>query len=151
MSSGKALPRLLRLRQLEEEQARLELEAQLMARNMALERQQRIVERQDSERREFEEAVQHARTADRTGAVMELGLILDQRLWAEKSLAAAESAVDRSRATFLQKRIGRRQVESLVEEQALLAREEANRRDQQQLDDWYGRRRSGKTGGTCGE
>jgi hypothetical protein len=66
-------------------------------------------------------------------------------------LKEAERELERQREEFLRRRVDRRQVETLVTEARLGAEQEAGRRAQQMLDDWYGRRRRKEAEGASGE
>jgi flagellar biosynthesis chaperone FliJ len=128
------------LRQLEEEQSRLELDAAVGLRNQAKDRVSDALRLQSQSRNAFATAVRDEDPAGRARATLELGETLDLRLRAEERAVHADAEVEKRRDEFLLKRMGRQQVESLVEKQAAQAREEYSRRAQQMLDDWYGRK-----------
>jgi flagellar export protein FliJ len=140
MASSKVLPRLLRLRELEEEQSRAELEASVGVRNRAAAELDRAIQRQNQGRVAFASAIERQNSAERTAATLVLGQVLGQRIEAEEVFAVAESEVELRRDAFLLKRMSRQQVETLVEKQVAQAREQTSRRAQQMLDDWYGRK-----------
>jgi flagellar biosynthesis chaperone FliJ len=138
MAVSRALRRLLRIRNLEEEQCRLALESA----------------RGDLNRLEQALAATHER--DRrgrslVGASLYNGQLTDRLAGLEETktaarfvkvltprIAAAESRVATLRQEFLAKRVERRQAETLIEETEARDAIEASRRAQQSLDDWYG-------------
>jgi flagellar export protein FliJ len=140
MTVKRVLSRLLRLRELEEEQSRLELEAAVGNRNRVAQELTVVVHRQIQGRMDFVNGISEKDTAGRTGAVIEMEQARRQRLRIEPRLESADAVVMRQREQFMARRIGRRQVETLVDQERLAAREQAGRRAQQMLDDWYGRR-----------
>jgi flagellar export protein FliJ len=140
MAVRRVLARLLRLRELEEEQRRLELEAAVGERNQMAQEMSRAEERQARGRKSFVAGLGEPDSAGRFGGVMEMEHARRLQQLIEPRLVAAEDAMLRRREVFLTSRTGRRQVEILVERQEETERESAMRRAQQMLDDWYGRR-----------
>ena len=140
MAVRRVLSRLLRLRELEEEQSRVELEIAVGKRNRVAEQLAQAVQRQAQGRRNFANGIVERDTTSRTGAVMEMEQARRQQLRIEPRLAAADTEVGRQREEFLARRTKRRQVETLVDQERAMIREEAGRRAQQVLDDWYGQR-----------
>lgn len=137
----RTLSRLLRLRELEEELSRLELELAVAERNRA---QQEIVlaaRRQEQGRRNFAAAIAEQNRLARAAGLFETEEARRQRLRLHPKLEAADAEMARQQAEFLLRRTGRRQVETLVENEHGKAEVEAGRRAQQMLDDWYGRRK----------
>ncbi|MGA3263213.1 MAG: hypothetical protein ABSC47_04120 [Terracidiphilus sp.] len=138
MAVSRALRRLLRIRDLEEEQGRLALESAL------------------GELRHLENAL--AATVDRArrgrqlvGASAYSGELPDRLAGLEETRAAgrhatalrpriadAELDVVALRQEFLARRVERRQAETLIQETEARDAIEAGRRGQQALDDWYG-------------
>lgn len=145
MAVSVALRQLLRIRELEEEQCRLRLEAAV------------------GELRRLEHAAEAAAQWDRRGrgllaASARTGQLTDRLAGIEESRAATrltsvltprieeeEQEVVALREEFLAKRVERRQAETLIEEAAARDAIEADRRSQQALDDWHGSRRHRKT------
>jgi flagellar export protein FliJ len=140
MAVKPVLHRLLRLRELEEELSRVELETAVGNRNRVADELATAVERQARNRRSFAASAGERDTASRAGSViaMEHARKLLSRI--EPRLDATEREVIRQREAFLSKRTARQQVETLLEREQSAAREESSRRAQQMLDDWYGRR-----------
>ncbi|WP_263359581.1 hypothetical protein [Acidicapsa ligni] len=140
MARPEVLRRVLRLRELQEEQSRLMLEA-AAAERMRMERvMESAVQLQVSGRRSFLSAVLAADGPGRVGGNFDQqqGGSLKEQI--APQLAAAEIKVGQQRAEFLSRRTERRQVVILIENEQALADTAIERRTQQILDDWYGRR-----------
>jgi flagellar biosynthesis chaperone FliJ len=140
MAAKQGLNRLLRVRQLEEELSRVELEVAVGDRNRMGEELASVAQRQAAGRRDLVRGIMERDTAGRAGSVIEVEQARRLQLRMEPRLEAAEDEVARQREEFLARKRDRRQVETLVDEQQRIAREAAGRRAQQMLDDWYGRR-----------
>ena len=134
------LLRLLRLRQLEEDQSRQTLEAAVVERDHAQRQFAMAAEHQTLGRRQFVSGVLRQNPLERTGAVLEIERAAREQTRLLPMLEAAEIEVTQRRALFLAQRTDRRQVETLVENERLKSEVEVARRAQQMLDDWYGRR-----------
>jgi flagellar export protein FliJ len=146
------LERLWRLRELEEEQSRLELEARVGDRNRAAQRLAGAVESGARSRKAFAAALGDPNTATRQGALLELEHARRRQAVLRPQLEQAEGELEIRREEFLARRTERRQVETLLEREQAMALEETARRAQQMLDDWYGRRIVDKRpGGADGE
>jgi flagellar export protein FliJ len=149
MAVQRILRRLQRLRELEEEQSRLELEAAVGNRNRVAQELAAAVQQQIQGRTDFVNGISEEDASGRTGAVIEIEQARRQRLRIEPRLEAADIEVAKQREEFMARRTGRQQVETLVDQERKTEREEAGRRAQQMLDDWYGRRgpKEGARGG----
>lgn len=141
MAVSSGLRRLLRIRELEEEQNRQALESAM------------------GELHRLEAALDASHERERRGrglvtASARGGALQDRWAGVEESRAAgsyaaalgpmiaeAEQDVVRVRAEFLGKRVERRQAETLIEEAEAREAVEAARRGQQALDDWHSSRR----------
>lgn len=136
----KAIQRLLRLRELEEEQSRRRLEAatrQLSQIELAMES---AVQRQVQSRENFLAAVTENDVQRRVGSILDMGQGVQHQRHIEPTLRAIEIEVVSQRAEFLSKRTYRQQVETLIANARQRADADTTRRAQQMLDDWYGRR-----------
>jgi hypothetical protein len=140
VSVKRVLNRLLRIRELEEEQSRLEFEFAVANRDRVFQARSAAVARQALGRSIFVAEASNRDTAGRTGAVIEMEQARRLLPLIEAHLAPAEAEVERKREAFLERRVARLQVETLESEERLAVREETARRAQQMLDDWYGRR-----------
>jgi len=140
MAKRNVLERLWRLRELEEEQSRLELEAQVGERNHIAQQLAEAIAGAARSRGEFVARLGDSDTAGRTGALVELEQGRRRQTAIRPQLDNAEAAVELRREEFLARRTTRRQVETLLDREREAARVEAARRAQQMLDDWYGRR-----------
>ncbi len=146
MAVSRGLRRLLRVRELEEEQRRLALEA-AMARLRELEDAlNRAGVRGRSGRELVTASVHTGEIADRLAGLEELRVAA----WQTETLAArvsdAADEVAELRASYLATRVERRQAEVLIEETEARDAVEATRRGQQDLDDWH-RSRMNRSGG----
>jgi flagellar biosynthesis chaperone FliJ len=129
--------RLLRIRELEEEQSRLALESAMgdvhrleHARVAGIERDRRgrqLVHAsiRSGEFRDRLAGLEESRAADR------IELVLAPRI------ADAEQEVSSAREDYLSSRVERRQAETLIEEAEARETADRERRSQQALDDWY--------------
>ncbi len=133
-----ALGRLLRLRALAEEQARLEAEA-AAARLGEVERAAAgaALEARASRERWFAEIGGGSGGVGRLAEESAWELAVRRRATAEAKRPAAAAELDRARGEFLRGRRERMQVETLVEAAAAAGRREADRREQRLLDDWH--------------
>jgi flagellar export protein FliJ len=141
MAFSRALARLLHLREIEEEQKRLALESaqiELHRLGTALAaageraRRGRALVTASARSGQFEErlaGLEEMRTSQRHATAL------------APRIAASAERVDDRREEFLEKRVERRQVETLIEESEARAEAEAGRRGQQSLDGWFSARR----------
>jgi predicted GIY-YIG superfamily endonuclease len=140
MAVSRALRRLLRIRELEEEQRRLMLESSLgellrlqgaLTATFEREREGRSLVQDSARTNQLPDrlaGLEEARAADRTVFVL------------EPRIAVKEEEVTAHRQEYLLKRIERRQAETLIQESEAREAIQADRRGQQSLDDWYGAR-----------
>jgi hypothetical protein len=130
----------LRIRDLEEEQCRLALESALGDLDRMQDAMKATTERERRGRRLVEASARSGELPDRLAGIEETHAA--DRLFAvlEPRIAAKEEEVQGRRKEFLDKRIERRQAETLIEEAETQESIEADRRDQQVLDDWYSAR-----------
>jgi hypothetical protein len=138
MGVSKALHRLLRVRAIGEEQHRMALESAVgELRNL-----ERARVAADARERQGRDAVtKSARSgelADRQAALVEVTVAQGQARALAPRIAWSERQAIRLRQDYLEKRVERRQAETLIVEAAAEDAVELNRRAQQNLDDWYG-------------
>jgi flagellar export protein FliJ len=139
MAAKRVLTQLLRLREIEEEQSRRELEVAIGNQN-EMEQELEVARRRQSQGRgRFGSGIADQDAAGRTGGAIEMELASRQHARIQPRLHAAEAEVLRQREEFLLRRMGRRQVETLIENAQAERESEIGRRAQQILDDWYGR------------
>jgi flagellar export protein FliJ len=137
------LERLLRLRILEEDRQRFQLETAVA------ERQQIDAQLAECARRRAVARALYARAVDcgdrlaRMDSELQVDRADRDRPLLEARRVDIDGEVERQRTALRQMETRRRQVEALVEEEARRARAEAAHRAQQMLDDWFGRRREG--------
>ena len=148
MAVSVALRRLLRIRDLEEEQCRLALESTLGELNRLQDAMRTTVERERRGRRLIEASAHTGELPDRLAGIEEAHAA--DRLFAVLAprIAAKEEEVMARRREFLVKRVERRQAETLIEESVAEEALEDGRRGQQALDNWYGSRQYRKEGET---
>jgi flagellar biosynthesis chaperone FliJ len=134
-----ALRRLLRLRELEEEQQRLALESAL-ADLHALEQALKLARARQRKGRERIVRSAASGPADRIAACVESESAARHAAALAPRIAAAERETVRLRQLYLDKRVERRQAETIVRETEAGDALQSSRRAQQSLDDWYGAR-----------
>jgi hypothetical protein len=140
MAVSRALRRLVRIRDLEEEQCRVVLESALGDLNRLKHAQAATVE-QDRRGRQLLSASAHSgELPDRLAGIEETRAAVRLAAVLEPRIEDAELDVENLREDFLAKRVERRQAATLVEEDAALDAAESQRRSQQSLDDWFGNR-----------
>jgi hypothetical protein len=140
MAASRALGRLLRIRDLEEEQCRLALESALGELNRLEDALKTTVERERRGRRLVDASARTGELPDRLAGIEESHAA--DRLFAvlEPRIAAKKEDVVARRQEYLSKRIERRQAETLIAESNALEAAEEDRRGQQALDNWYSSR-----------
>lgn len=141
MAPSPALCRLLRIRNLEEEQSRLALESAMGELARLQDALKATVERERHGRRLIEASACTGELPDRLAGIEEAHTA--DRLFAALGprIAIKEDEVLARRQEFLLKRVERRQAETLIEAAEAQGAIEAGRRGQQALDNWYGSRK----------
>ena len=140
MAVSRGLRRLLRIRELEEEQCRLALESatgELHGLRHALEA---AIERGRGGRRLIESSVHSGELADRLAGLQDMHAAGRRATALAPRIEDAELEVTALREEFLSKRVERRQAETLIGETEDRDAVETARRSQQSLDDWFGNR-----------
>ncbi len=137
MAIANSVRRLRRILDLEEELRRRELES---AQSELAQRERALTvcgEREQNGRRWLVAGLQSGDTADRLAGMEEIKTGKRYAAALQPYIDQSAVRVEECRAAFLEKRVERKQAETLVE--AAEAREtvDANRRAQQWLDDWY--------------
>jgi hypothetical protein len=147
MAVSKSLERLLHIRDLQEEQHRLALES---AAAKLRELEAARVGAGDTERsgRALVGASVHTgELADRQGGLVQAVAASRRGELLAQHIARAEAETKRLHESFLEKRVERRQAETLVNESEARSVVESNRRSQRALDDWHGSRKHGEKSG----
>lgn len=146
MSRPKTLERLLRIREIEEEQKRLQLDAAL-AKLESLEKTRDLAAGMERQGRTLiGSSVISGEVADRQTGLMEMEIARRRvRMLALRIASAQKESMERRR-DFIDKRIERRQAESLVEQEDSREKLESGRRSQRSVDDWYGARKHRRGG-----
>lgn len=141
MAVSKTLERLRRIRGLEEEQHRLALES-ASGQLRRLEAAKAVAGETERAGRALVGASAHTgMLADRQGGLVQAKAAGRRATLLEHHVARAEAAVQQLRQTFLEKRVERRQAETLVSDSEARSAIESNRRSQHALDDWHGSRK----------
>ena len=147
MTIRHSLHRLLRLRSLLEDVSRVELEAKLQGLNQvesALARSQETA--RASRQRQFAGIVDD-RNADRLEAQAMSEWVARERGGLEKAHHGRTLEVNVAKAAYLERRKESRQVEGIIEAREAAAGVALDRREQRELDDWFGQRsRSARDG-----
>jgi hypothetical protein len=137
---SRPLRRLLRIRNIEEEQSRLALESALGELNRLERALLATAERDRRGRWLVEVSARTGELADRLAGLEEGRAAARHRAALAPRIADAELNAAALREEFLAHRVERRQVETLIREAGARDVIEAGRRGQQALDDWYGNR-----------
>lgn len=143
MAQARALRRLLRVRDLEEEQCRMAVAATAAELNRLKSMRETALSSGFQGWQMATESAHSGELAARLGAVEQTCAAARVAQLAETRIAQAEAQLSTLREAFLAKRLERRQAETLLKEaEARQAGEEA-RRMQRAADDWYGARKRG--------
>jgi flagellar biosynthesis chaperone FliJ len=140
MGVSRSLQRLLRVRGVEEEQRRRALAA-AQARLHALQQARAATAKLEKQGRTREIAgMVSGIIVDRQAGLVETAAAEKRARILAALLTAAENETIASRQAFLEKRVERRQAETLVEEAEAREALESGRRSQRVIDDWFGTR-----------
>jgi hypothetical protein len=140
MAVTQALRRLLRIRSLQEEQGKLALESALGDLNRL---ESALTASSERDRRGRELVQQSAQTGElpiRVTGIEETRTALRFAHAIKPHIDAKKQEVNTLRKEYLDKRVERRQTESLLVSIAAQETKEEERRSQQKLDDWYAAR-----------
>jgi flagellar biosynthesis chaperone FliJ len=140
MAVSRALRRLLRIRELEEEQSRLALESALGELHRLEHALAATFERGRRGRNLVQSSIQTGQLTDRLAGFEETRSAGFHAAALEPRIDGMGVEVTDRRQEFLSKRVERRQAETLIAETEAQEAIEDGRRDQQALDDWYSSR-----------
>jgi flagellar biosynthesis chaperone FliJ len=141
MPVSKSLRRLLRIREVEEEQCRIRLES---ANNELTQLQNALQATVERDRRGRQMILASAHTGelfDRLAGMEEMKTAIRIATVLTPRIAEKEHQVSLLRKAFMDKRIELRQAATLIEETEAKDAIEAGRRSQQSLDDWFSSRK----------
>lgn len=141
MAVSKALRRLLHIRGIEEEQRRLSLETALGELASLKLARQAAAERERQGHALMETGAQSGEIADRQAGLVEADGAHRRALVLAPRIAVSEFETSERRREFLDKRVERRQAETLLEQTEAADAMESARRSQGAIDDLYGVRR----------
>ena len=137
MAVSRALRRLLRIREIEEEQGRMAMKSALADLHRLERALTASLERERRGRRLVQASARSGELPDRLAGLEELrGADRLAQVLAPR-IVDSEQSVAGLREEFLSMRVARRQVETLIEEAEARDAVDAGRRSQQALDDWY--------------
>lgn len=137
MGISRAMLRLLRIRELEEEQSRVALESALGEMARLEEALAGTAERDRQGRILVTRSAEDGELSNRLAGIEESHAAKRRSLLLFPRLQSAEEAAVALREDLLRKRVERRQAEALVDEARAEAATEVLRREQQGLDDWF--------------
>ena len=137
MTVSRALRRLLRIRELEEEQGRIALEAAMGDLSRLTNAQAATVERGRLGRRLVGSSAVSGEFTDRLAGLEETRAAERLARALVPRIADANEEVANMREDYLDKRVERRQAETLIEEAEARDAVDAERKSQQALDDWF--------------
>ena len=146
MAVSRALRRLLRVLDLEEEQRKLALESALASLRQLENALVAVGQRERRGRGLVTASAVTGELSDRLAGLEEARAALRRSAALKPRIADAQEDAADLRQEYLAKRVERRQAETLVEEAAARDAVEAARRGQQGLDDWYLNRFRGVAG-----
>lgn len=144
MAVSRVMLRLLRIRELEEEQNRGALESALGELNRLERALEMTCEYDRQGRRMVAESTHTGIVADRMLGLMESRAAAERSVQLAEQIAEANEEIAALRDALLRKRVERRQSETLVEGVRARHAVETLRREQHSLDDWFRNRRHGK-------
>jgi hypothetical protein len=140
MAVSRALRRLLRIRELEEEQNRLVLESALGELNRLERALTATFEREREGRKLVEAGARDNQYMDRLAGLEETRSAGRHAIALGPRIDAQQAEAEARRLEFFAKRVERRQAETLIEETEAQEAIEAGRRGQQSIDDWFSSR-----------
>jgi flagellar biosynthesis chaperone FliJ len=140
MAVSRALRRLLRIRDIEEEQSRLALESAVSELNRLHDAMSATIVRERRGRMLVAASARTNQFPDRIDGIEETRAASRQAQALGPRIESQEETVTERREQFLTKRVERRQAETLIQESVAREAIEAGRRGQQSLDDWFGGR-----------
>ena len=140
MAVSRALSRLLRIRDIQEEQSRLVLESALSQLHRLENAMSATVERDRQGRSLVQASAQTGEFTDRLAGIEETRAAGRHAAALEPRIDATGDEVAGLRQEFLLKRVERLQAETLIQETEAREAVESDRRSQQALDEWYGSR-----------
>jgi len=144
MAVSRALRRLLRIRDIEEEQSRLALESAIGDLNRLESTLAATVERELRGRRLIDASARTGQLPDRLAGLEEARSANCHAAMLGPRIEAGKDEVMARRQQFLLKRIEHRQAETLIQKTEAREALEADRHMQQTLDDWYNSRLHGE-------
>jgi len=144
MTVSRGLRRLLRIRNLEEEQRRLALDSAVVELNRLEEARTAAAERGRRGRGLVRVSAEGGDWVDRLAGLAEQQTALAHAKVLASRIAESELDVAALREEYLNKRVERRQAQALIEEAEARDAQTVTRRGQQSLDEWYGNQLHGQ-------
>jgi flagellar export protein FliJ len=146
MPVSRALRRLLRIREIEEEQCRMRLEAAAADLHRLQAALEATTERDRRGRQMVAASAHSGDLPDRLAGMEETRTAARFAEFLHPRIAEQEQQVAQLRQEFLEKRVEHRQAETLIQETEAKDAIEAGRRGQQMLDDWFNARKLRNSG-----
>lgn len=137
MAVSRALKRLLRIRELEEEQSRITLESVLLELHQLEVALTHSGERERMGREMVRASAQSADLGARQAGLVETQAATQTSTWITARKAEVEEEVIEQREAFLMRQMRRRQAETMVDEAERRQSAESARKEQHALDDWH--------------
>ena len=146
MSRAKTLRRLLRIRELQEEQKRQQLDAALAKLTSLQKTRDAAGEMQRRGRRLVGSSILSGEIIDRQAGLMQTEFARRRARTLAPQIASRQKETIELRWEFMEKRLERRQAEALVELDDVREKVESGRRSQRNIDDWFGAKNHQKGG-----
>jgi hypothetical protein len=140
MAVSRGLRRLLRIREIEEEQCQMALESATGAFHQLQLALESTFEQGRQGRRLIGASAYSGESQDRLAGLEEIRTAERRAVALAPRIADAQLDVAALREEFLSRRVERRQAETLIKETEARDAVEAGRRSQQDMDDWFGNR-----------
>jgi hypothetical protein len=147
MGVSRTLQRLRRIRDIEEEQYRLKLESALGELHTLERARDSAGARERAGRQLVGASLESGEVADRQAGLVEAAAGKECGRVLARRIVTSEAQANRLREEFLTKRVERRQAETLIEEEKAMEEVESGRRNQRNLDDWFGSRKQREENG----
>jgi hypothetical protein len=144
MAVSRGWRRLLRIRELEQEQSRVALESSVSELRRLERADAAACQRNQGGRRLVNASVRSGVLDDRIAGLEETRAGERFARALAPRIEAAAQDVETLREDFLTRRMERRQVETLIEEAEVVDAQQAERRAQQAIDDWFRNRKHGQ-------
>jgi len=141
VTTARALPRILQVRQMEEAHLKAALETALAKLARLVEAERAALDRERRGRLLLLEAIRSGQLQDRLAGLAEISLARRALSAIPRKIEEAGEMARQARAQYIAKRTERRQLETLIETERAREARQASRRQQEAADDRYRSRR----------